>query len=211
MTFLEELQQQRWDDHRFYHHNRINQLLHLFSAGCFVASYVLILVNPVAAVMVGWMLAMVLRQTGHFVFEPRTYDSVNQVSHAYKESVKVGYNLRRKVVLLSLWIAVPCLLWLFPQGFWPLTDAQLQRGLLYCTAILWLYLGVAAVAFRSVQLFFLMGVQSGLVWACKILTDPFHDIKIYRKAPYHLWRGELYDDMTDWYRPVGGRAPSAGT
>jgi len=32
MTFLEELQQQRWDDHRYYHHNRVNQLLHLFSA-----------------------------------------------------------------------------------------------------------------------------------------------------------------------------------
>jgi hypothetical protein len=29
MTFLEELHKQRWDDHRFYHHNRINQTLHL--------------------------------------------------------------------------------------------------------------------------------------------------------------------------------------
>jgi len=36
-------------------------------------------------------------------------------------------------------------------------------------------------------------VQTGLVWATKILTDPFHDIKIYHKAPFALLRGELID------------------
>ena len=107
MTFLEELHRQRWDDHRYYHHNRVNQLLHLLSASCFVVSYYLIFVDPVAAVMVGWLLAMVLRQIGHFFFEPKTYDAVNEGTHEYKESVKVGYNLRRKVVLLSIWIMVP--------------------------------------------------------------------------------------------------------
>jgi hypothetical protein len=30
-----------------------------------------------------------------------------------------------------------------------------------------------------------------LVWAVKILTDPFHDIKLYYKAPYHLLRGDI--------------------
>jgi hypothetical protein len=41
-------------------------------------------------------------------------------------------------------------------------------------------------------------VQTGLVWATKILTDPFHDIKLYHKAPLYLLRGELIDtdDMT---------------
>lgn len=115
MNFRTELQQQRWDDHRFYHHNRVNQLLHLLSASCFVASYYLIFVDPVAAVMVGWLLAMVLRQIGHFIFEPKSYDAVNQVTHEYKESVKVGYNLRRKVILLSIWVAVPVVLLLNPS------------------------------------------------------------------------------------------------
>jgi hypothetical protein len=36
-------------------------------------------------------------------------------------------------------------------------------------------------------------VQTGLVWATKILTDPFHDIKLYHKAPLALLRGELID------------------
>ena len=30
--FLEALRVQRWDDHRYYHHSRINQSLHLLSA-----------------------------------------------------------------------------------------------------------------------------------------------------------------------------------
>jgi hypothetical protein len=31
------------------------------------------------------------------------------------------------------------------------------------------------------------------VWAAKILTDPFHDIKLYHKAPIALLRGEWID------------------
>tara|TARA_B110000503_G_scaffold30128_1_gene48721 strand:+ start:26840 stop:27493 length:654 start_codon:yes stop_codon:yes gene_type:complete len=202
MTFLEELHQQRWDDHRYYHHNRVNQLLHLFSACCFVTSYYLIFVDPVTAVMVGWLLAMLLRQIGHFFFEPKTYDAVNDATHEYKESVKVGYNLRRKVILLSVWIAVPVILWFIPDFFGLLDDQQIDKGLLHNTAVLWLVTGIGAVLFRTVHLFQLMGFQSGLVWAIKILTDPFHDIKIYHRAPMHILRGNMYDDMTDWYCEV---------
>jgi hypothetical protein len=199
MKFYEELQQQRWDDHRYYHHNRVNQMLHLLSACCFLASYVLIFINPVAAVMVGWLLAMILRQVGHFYFEPKTYDDVNQASHEYKESVKVGYNLRRKVVLLSVWVSSPVVLYFYPT-FFGLFDAQQDLyGFINNMAVLWLFVGAGALLFRTVHLFFLMGVQSGLVWFSKILTDPFHDIKIYHKSPYYLMKGEMYDDMSDWY------------
>ena len=209
MTFIEELRKQRWDDHRFYHHNRVNQLLHLLSACCFVASYYLIFANPVAAVMVGWLLAMVLRQLGHFVFEPKTFDQVNGVSHEYKESVKVGYNLRRKVILLSVWVAIPAVLCFSPDFFGLLSARQVERGMLHTTAILWLATGIGAVIVRTVHLFFLMGIQSGLVWACKILTDPFHDIRIYYKAPWYILKGEMYDDMSDWYAPMPASGPGA--
>ena len=160
--------------------------------------------------MVGWLLAMLLRQTGHFFFEPKTYDEVNQVSHDYKESVKVGYNLRRKLVLLSIWFLAPIVLAWQPSFFGFFTEAEVGRGLIYNTAILWLIIGIGAVVARTVHLFFLMGVQSGLVWAFKIFTDPFHDIKIYHRAPLHLLRGEMYDDMSEWYAPrpmsgVGGK------
>jgi hypothetical protein len=199
MKFYEELQQQRWDDHRYYHHNRVNQMLHLLSACCFLASYLLIFINPVAAVMVGWLLAMILRQVGHFYFEPKTYDDVNEASHEYKESVKVGYNLRRKVVLLSVWVLSPAVLYVDPTLFGLLEAHQDLYGFINNLAILWLFVGLGAIVFRTVHLFFLMGVQSGLVWFSKILTDPFHDIKIYHKSPYYLMKGDLYDDMSDWY------------
>ena len=200
MTFAEELHQQRWDDHRYYHHNRVNQTLHLVSATCFLASYVLIFVNPVWAVMAAWPLAMIVRQIGHFFFEPKTYDEVNQATHEYKENVKVGYNLRRKMVLLSIWAAAPVVLYFQPAFFGFFSPDEQLRGLVYNTSILWLVIGIGAVIFRSVHLFFLMGVQSGIVWATKILTDPFHDWKIYHKAPYYVWKGEMYDDMKEWYR-----------
>lgn len=201
MTFIEELRQQRWDDHRYYHHNRVNQGLHLLSASCFLMSYVLLFTNPVLAVMVGWLLAMILRQIGHFFFEPKSYDEVNQATHEYKESVKVGYNLNRKVWLLSIWVAAPLLLLIDPTLFGVFEPHALMtlNDYLHHTAYMWLVIGIGAVIFRSVHLFFLMGVQSGLVWASKILTDPFHDIKIYHKAPFYLLKGQMYDDCTDWY------------
>ena len=46
------------------------------------------------------------------------------------------------------------------------------------------------------QLFFIKDVQTGLVWVTKIVTDPFHDIKLYHKAPLYLLRGELIDPTT---------------
>jgi len=37
---------------------------------------------------------------------------------------------------------------------------------------------------------------TGIVWATKIITDPFHDIMLYHKAPLALLRGELIRPMT---------------
>ena len=66
-TFLEELRKQRWDDHRYYHQSRINQTLHLVSACCFLGAYALCWTDPVIAAYLGWILAMISRQLGHFL------------------------------------------------------------------------------------------------------------------------------------------------
>jgi hypothetical protein len=195
MTFREALAEQRWDDHRFYHHNRINQSLHLVSALCFLTAYVLVFVEPAAAVLIAWLVAMPSRQLGHFFFEPQSYDHANHVTHEYKEQVKVGYNLRRKVVLMSVWVLSPALLLLDATLFGLLAAPTDWRGLLNSIAIVWLLVGVGAVLVRTVHLFFLRDVQTGLVWATKILTDPFHDVKLYRKAPLYVMRGELFDPI----------------
>jgi hypothetical protein len=57
--FLQALAVQRWDDHRYYHHSYINQALHFVSAVSFLTAYALLFTSPVAAALVGWLLAMV--------------------------------------------------------------------------------------------------------------------------------------------------------
>ncbi len=197
MTFTEALAEQRWDDHRYYHHNRINQALHLVSALSFIAAYVLLFVDPFPAVMLAWLVAMPSRQLGHFWFEPHDYDEVNQATHEHKEEIKVGYNLRRKTILLTIWALVPAVLLVEPT-LWGALDRPLGwYAFAQNVSRVWLVLGFAAVIARSVQLFFLRNVQTGLVWAVKILTDPFHDVKIYRHAPGQVLRGELWEQRVD--------------
>ena len=193
MTFREALTEQRWDDHRYYHHNRVNQALHLLSALSFIAAYLLLFVSPSAAVLLAWLVAMPSRQIGHFFFEPHEYDHVNHASHEHKEAIKVGYNLHRKVILLSIWAASPLLLLIDPTLFGFLTGATTWTGVADQVATMWLVLALGAVVFRTVQLFFLKDVQTGLVWCTKILTDPFHDVKLYHRAPLQVLRGELYE------------------
>ena len=195
MTFLEELKMQRWDDHRYYHHSRINQSLHLFSALSFLATYILIPFNPVAAALLGWIVAMWSRQIGHFFFEPKCYDEVNKTTHEHKENIKVGYNLRRKVVLLLIWATTPMIIHYDRSLLGLLEIREGLYGFIHNLSILWLLLGAIAVMFRTIHLFFIMSIQSGLVWAIKILTDPFHDIKLYHKSPIQVLKGELIDPM----------------
>jgi len=191
-NFLAALKTQRWDDHRYYHHSRINQTLHLVSALSFLTAYVLIFSDPAAAALIGWLAAMVSRQIGHFFFEPKDYDEVNQATHEYKEAIKVGYNLRRKVVLLSIWGLSPVVLYFDPTlfGIFVANDgvAFVQK-----MGIVWLTIGVGGLLFRTFHLFYLKDAQTGLVWLAKILTDPFHDLKLYYKSPLYLLRGELIE------------------
>ena len=194
MTFLQALEEQRWDDHRFYHHSRINQSLHFVSAIAFLCAYVLLFWKPATAALVGWLIAMVTRQSGHFFFEPKDYDAVNQVTHEYKEQVKVGYNLQRKAVLHAIWLLCPVVLWLEPTLFGVFRAHEDFAGYMEHLGQVWIVLGAAALVFRVVQLMFLRDVQTGLVWFTKILTDPFHDIKLYHRAPLQLLRGELFDN-----------------
>lgn len=192
-TFLEELRTQRWDDHRFYHQSRINQTLHLFSASCFLVSYVLVAYNPLAAALLGWVVAMWSRQIGHFFFEPKGFDAVNHMSFDDKESVKVGFNLQRKVILLSVWACIPIALWITPAFF------GLFEGDRYTyfdrLGILWWALAGVALLLRTMWLCATRSVQTGAVWFTKILTDPFHDILIYYRAPLFLLKGQWLDPM----------------
>lgn len=194
-AFFKALQVQRWDDHRYYHHSRINQSLHFVSALSFICAYVMMFFNPVAAALTGWLVSMTTRQAGHFFFEPKGYDIVNQASHEHKEEIKVGYNLQRKLVLIAIWALAPLLLYVDPTLFGIFEPASGTSELIDRIALIWLSVGIGGLIFRTVHLFFIRDVQTGLVWMTKILTDPFHDLILYCTAPLHLLRGELIDPM----------------
>ncbi len=186
-SFFECLAVQRWDDHRYYHHSLVNQSLHLLSATTFVIAYGVLFKDPAYAALLAWMISMTSRQIGHLVFEPKDYDAINNATHEYKEEIKVGYNLRRKIVLMSIWALSPLILVLSPTLFGlcakPPTVAAFARHL----GNMWLVIGIAGLLFRTIQLFIIKDVQTGLVWATKIITDPFHDIMLYHRAPKALF------------------------
>ena len=168
--------------------------------------------DPAISALAGWLVAMTTRQCGHFFFEPKEYDTVNHASHEHKEEIKVGYNLQRKVVLLTIWALSPLPLFFDSTYFGMFEPAAGTSDFIHHVALIWLVIGAGGLVFRTVQLFFIKDVQTGLVWATKILTDPFHDIKLYHKAPFALLRGELIDpnighEVTEWEEHDAEEAP----
>ena len=138
---------------------------------------------------------MVSRQAGHFFFEPKGYDQVNQATHEHKEDIKVGYNLRRKVVLLSIWALSPLVLWLDPTLFGmfaPHADGATSCG---TSAQIWLVVGLGGLLFRTVQLFFMQGRadRPGVGHEDPHRSVPRHHAVL--RAPLYLLRGELIDPM----------------
>jgi hypothetical protein len=80
-------------------------------------AYVMLFIDPAIAAIIGWCVSMGTRQSGHFFFEPRGFDHVNNATDDYKEAIKVGYNMQRKTVLIAVWALIPVLLWLQPSLF----------------------------------------------------------------------------------------------
>lgn len=193
--FFQTLKTQRWDDHRYYHHSRINQSLHFVSAFFFLVAYAYLFIDPVISSLIAWLVSMTTRQSGHFFFEPKDYDEVNKATNEHKEFIKVGYNLNRKVVLMAIWAVIPVIAYFEPSllgWFAPESD---KNSFYRLVGISWFALGVAGLLFRVGQLVIQDNIQVALSWAFKIITDPFHDLKLYYKSPIYLLKGQLIDPM----------------
>jgi hypothetical protein len=194
-SFWKKIQILQHDDHRYYHQCRINQTLHLISAISFLVAYALLFVDPALAGLVGWLVGMVTRQSGHIFFEPRGHDRIHDVSYEHKESIKVGFNMRRKAVLISVWLSMPLLLAVSPSLLGLIHPATGFSGYAYDVGLMWFALGAGGLLFRTLHLFFLRGPSWGLAWACKILLDPFHNVHIYWASPLALMRGQRLDPL----------------
>ena len=156
----------------------------------------MLLIDPAAAGLVGWLFGMVTRQSGHLFFEPRGYDTHHGVSYDHKEAIKVGYNMRRKAILIGLWLLLPVALWFKPDLFGLIAPDTSAHGYLNDVGLAWLALGVTGVCFRTVHLIFLRGPSCGLAWLVKILLDPFHNVAVYWRSPFALLGGEMLDPLT---------------
>jgi hypothetical protein len=99
------------------------------------------------------------------------------------------------VILHAVWASSPALLWLDPTFFGLFSPAAGAAEFVRHVGEIWLIVGIGALLFRTVHLFFLKDVRTGLVWLTKIVTDPFNDVKTYWRARFYLMRGELIDPM----------------
>lgn len=190
--FMAMLRTQRFDDYRYYHQSRINQTLHLISAVIFLGCYALLFSDAALAGLVGW-LAMLTRQIGHSFFEPNGYDALNNATNEYKEDIKIGYNQRRKIVLLIVWGMAPVTLFCFPTLFGIFSPPAGRFDFIRHAGAVWLAIGIGGGLFRMIELLITKDVETGPVWVTKVLTDPFHNIALYYKSPLALMRGELID------------------
>ena len=101
--------------------------------------------------------------------------------------------MRRKTVLIAVWALIPVVLWLQPSSAGPDRAGHGRLAKARCTTSAWPGSRWAwpASLFRVLQLAVTQNLFTGIVWATKILTDPFHDIALYWRAPLALLRGEL--------------------
>jgi len=97
------------------------------------------------------------------------------------------------VVLMSIWALSPAVLYFSPTLFGMVEPWATSADFMRQVAKIWLAVGIGGLLFRTVHLFFILDVETGLVWMTKILTDPFSDLKLYYKAPLALMKGELID------------------
>ena len=94
---------------------------------------------------------------------------------------------------MAIWALSPLVLFFDPTLFGVFTPWASPADFMRQVAKIWLAIGIGGVLFRTVHLFFVRDVETGLVWMTKILTDPFNDLKLYYKAPLYLMKGELID------------------
>ena len=73
-------------------------------------------------------------------------------------------------MLLSIWALSPLPLYFKPTFFGMIRPWESALGFVHQIGMCWLFIGVAGVILRSIQLFFIRDLQTGLVWAVKIMT-----------------------------------------
>jgi len=180
------------DDHRYYHHSRVNQALHFVSATSFVCAYADGVPDPAMPALIGWLVAMTTRRwatssssRGH------TIRSTRPPTITRKKSSR--YNIKPKLCCSPCGPASPLLLVLESDAARGLRTPMPCAELVRHVGELWLVVGLAGIAFRAIQLFVLKDFQTDWL-GHQDRHRSFHDIKLYHGTA-----------------PTAGRQAAAGT
>tara|TARA_Y100000741_G_scaffold362231_1_gene347611 strand:+ start:797 stop:1426 length:630 start_codon:yes stop_codon:yes gene_type:complete len=158
--FIKEINKRKMDDHHASHSNDVNQFLHFLSSSLFIYCYVIMTSELYKAVNYA-ILSMVLRQSGHIIFEPPSHD---------KQKLQLGFNTRAKMFVLGLY------------GLTPLTyivENDFYKIIVYKTTFL--------IVGHTIALYNNYGFIIASVWLIKFLTDPFTDIIAYYPSLYRIF------------------------
>lgn len=156
--FVREINKRKMDDHHASHSNDVNQFLHFLSSSLFIYCYVILYPHLYKAIDYA-VLSMVLRQSGHIIFEPPSHD---------KQKLQLGFNTRAKMFVLGLYSMTP-LVYLIENDF--------HKIIFYKTVFL--------IVGHTIALFNNYGFIIANVWLVKFFTDPFTDLIAYYPS---LWR-----------------------
>ena len=114
--FMAMLRTQRFDDYRYYHQSRINQTLHLIGAIIFLGCYAL-LFGDAACGRTGRLARDVNPPDRSLLLRAQRLRRPQQRHQRIQGNIKIGYNQRRKIVLLIIWGMAPVTLFFFPTLF----------------------------------------------------------------------------------------------
>jgi len=102
---------------------------------------------------------MILRQSGHIIFEPPSHD---------KQKLQLGFNTRSKIFVLILYLMTPLIYFI---------ENDIHKIIVYKTTFL--------IFGHTIGLYNTYGLIIALVWLTKFFTDPFTDLLAYYPS---LWR-----------------------
>lgn len=155
--FINEINKRKMDDHHASHSNDVNQFLHFLSSSLFIYSYI-IMYNQLYTAVNSSVLSMILRQSGHIIFEPPSHD---------KQKLQLGFNTRSKMFVLMLYLMTPLIYFI---------ENDIHKIIVYKTTFL--------IFGHTMGLYNTYGFIIALVWLTKFFTDPFTDLLAYYPS---LW------------------------
>jgi len=194
--FVAAVMKQKEIDHHASHSNLINQWLHLLSSSMFIYCYAIFFDDYETAMYLG-LLSLVLRQSGHYVFEPPCHE---------KEQAMLGFDTENKVKIVVTYGLIPALI---------IGQVALTTDIQITLAQAWLAVTFSVVFGRVALLWYRYSFIVSMHWFVKFITDPFTDIPAYWRSGYQVFsptllQGALHASFPKWIaEPAGYVKPSS--